>query len=453
MSIEESHADGQVVAPYSPELARAEYRALAQRSALNLIGVQINGLSQDVVPTSYISPATGRPSDEAWLARRRLGMPEITRQAHRWAFIEGESYLAFVPTPTGWIPRAYQRAGVVVHWDDPINDQHPRTFIAPLRWERGHPVEMFAWDDDTGLSVWRIVQQDSRGTTWGPWRQSVFATQFFGGQLPVRRYISGEWSKFDGFWRPMGEVQPLIGAQKRVIQSIFDLLLTQQFGAVFIRTMAGIELPDPTGDDDVDAVRAEQHVIDMAANRILVAEDPEAKFGSLVGTPLNPFIDAVDAAIRHFSIIAAIAPMRTSGKIENVSADAITAARQAEEDTRQAYRDRWNDTEAEVTRMAMIAAGLGDPGHGGEIVWRETQLRSLSQIADAASKFVQAQVPVRPLIERSLQWSSYEVGQIGQQMAAESLARGEGVEAIVADRRERAGQRVRELVAARGGGA
>lgn len=428
-SIEEKYAEGQVVQPYAPEVASKEYKALARRCGLNLVGVHVNGLVQDVAPAKYISPATGQPDRDAWVARSNLGIPEKARQARRWATVNGQSFIAFVPTPQGFVPRVYERAGVLAKWDDPINDLAPRTFIAPLSWENHVPRTMVSWDVDEGLWIWTpSTTGNGQRTTWGPWVGSAFSLARFGGEMPIIHYVAGEWSKYGGAWRPRGEVSPLISPQQRVIQAIFDMLLVQQFGAVAIRTMAGVDLP---GDDD----DAERQAIRMAANRVLVAEDAETKFGVLAGTPLNPFIDVVDAAIRHFSIVASLSPTRTAGKIENVSADAISSARQAEEDLREAYRERWTPNELRLTRMAMMATGLGDPGPGGEIIWRETEVRSLAQVADAASKFFAAEIPVRPLLTRSLNWSMYEVEQMQTEMAAIQSGRADSAEAIIADRR------------------
>lgn len=443
----ERHADGEAVEPYAPEIAgNEEYYALTKRASLPLIRVHVSTLARDARPTGYIAGDDAEPSEELWRTRERTGTARAAQHARRLALVDGRSYVVMTPAvsrrpgePTSWRPTVHQEGAVRAEWSDPLNQEMPDELIVAAAWSGSRPSAMVSYDEE-GVTVW----SPTSGGRWDPGAVGRTAYDQFGGQMPVGIYTAGEWRKGDHpwltdqreiTWWPSGEVWPLIGAQRRVTQAIFDTLLVQQFGAVAIRTMTGVELPneDPTSEE------SRAYTLKLAIDRMLVSEDPEARFGSLPATPMDPFTNGIEAAVRHFALAASLSPTRLM-RVENVSAEAIASARQPEEDLRASYRDLWSPVEQRLTRFAAIVAGAGDPGEDGEVVWQETEVRSISQLADAVVKFAQAGVPVQPLLRRSLHWTPSEVAQVVQLMAADAQARQDNFSTVVQSTRERAAE-------------
>src|SRR5690606_19062510 len=103
------------------------------------------------------------------------------------------------------------------------------------------------------------------------------------GFTPVVRYAN--MLDLDG--RLDGEVEPFIPLAKRIDKTVFDRLMTQHFNSWRVRTVAGMAEPD----SEEDAVRKK---LKLRQDDILVAEDPDTKFGSLPETPLDGFIRAAE---------------------------------------------------------------------------------------------------------------------------------------------------------------
>jgi hypothetical protein len=71
-----------------------------------------------------------------------------------------------------------------------------------------------------------------------------------------------------------GEVEPFIPAAARINKTAFDRLVTQHFSSWKVRTVAGMAQPD----DDESVNRKK---LEMRQEDLLVAEDPDTKFGTL----------------------------------------------------------------------------------------------------------------------------------------------------------------------------
>jgi hypothetical protein len=120
--------------------------------------------------------------------------------------------------------------------------------------------------------------------------------------------------------RADGEVDPYIAVAGRINQTVADRLIVQRFASWKVRTITGMAKPD-------DLSEADQAKMRLKIEDILIAEDPDTKFGVLPETGLQGFVEARDADIHDLAAVTQIPPYALlTGKMSNLSADALAAA-------------------------------------------------------------------------------------------------------------------------------
>lgn len=145
--------------------------------------------------------------------------------------------------------------------------------------------------------------------------------------------------------------------------------------------------------------------LNAAVNRLWQAESPDARFGEFSETNLGGYLGSRESTLRLISSIAQIPPhaIASSGAIANLSAEALAAI---EAGLQRKVADRktgFGESVEQMLRLAGLAAGDQAAWRDieAQVVWRDTESRSLAQIADALGKMAQMlQIPPRALWER-----------------------------------------------------
>ena len=196
------------------------------------------------------------------------------------------------------------------------------------------------------------------------------------GVCPVVRFTN----RMDLEGRVSGEVEPFIPLLGRLDQTTFDRLVVQRFASWIVRMVAGMTIPD---DKNV-----EQEKLRLAAESILVAADKDTKFGSMPATPPNGFIDSHDADVRTLSAVAAAPAHEMLGTMANLSAEALAAARAPQtaksDEARHTIGEKWE----QYLRLGAHIAGDEEAAadFSSRVRWKDTEIRSLAQAADALGK-------------------------------------------------------------------
>lgn len=396
-SLAEQYVAGRHRRVYVPQEASVEYKNLAPKAVVNLTSLLVRSLLQDMSLTGYRHPEQG-VREETYRAWVEAGMMSgKTHTAERHAFVHGSSYLALIPSPRArdWVTGAFSPAEVYVQYEDFVNDPRPTVFACKVP---GEPDLAAVWIDRTVYLLDLTSRTMSAGAT---------SEQFFADTEPVVRLVAGDWIiGTSGKMEPTGEVYPVINPQDRLNQAVMDLLLVQTFGAVVLRYVAGLDTSDKTEEE------ARAAKVLLAVDRLLTADDPETKFGTLAGTPLEPYIRNVAAAVSDFAVTGQIPPSRLMSKIENVGADAILITREPYEAKLANYRETFGERFEAFARALAVARRLPDPGADGYFTWRSTELRTIAEIADAAPKLHSVGLNIEPLLRRSLAWRQEEVDEM-----------------------------------------
>lgn len=436
----DAYVNGNHEDPYMPDSAGAEYKLLARRAICNwmplLVETPVQMLYVDGVRPGRDVAKTARQTDlpewNHWqVSRLDSRQSAIYRDALRFghSFTVTEKRGGKIQTK-GLAPRKTSAI-----YSDPANDETPRAALTVTEWPVGDDLgEAILWDetrryDVTFRALWDI---ESVRVTGG--------TPHGAKSCPVTRFAASV--DLDG--RTMGVVEPMIVLQNRINQTIFDLLVVQTFGAFKVRTISGMAPPhkmvrvyddatetwslEPELDADGNIVMDE---LQVSAMRILYAEDPETKFGTLDETPLDGYIASLQDSYKTFSALAQMPPHYVLGIIPNLAAEAMQAAETTLERHATLLQNSFGESWERVFRLAAELDGVTEAidDYRVEALWRDMEARALAKQADAIGKLAAAGVPIKVLI-REITGMTTEKADDWEQAIEEANATGELAGAI-----------------------
>ncbi|MQS38879.1 phage portal protein [Streptomyces katsurahamanus] len=368
--------------PYMPRNANAEYRLLAERCVHNWLPWVVAAPLQNLQVEGF-RPSVGKGT-EVWDVWQSNRMDARQGAVHEAALVYGHSYVAVVPDTDGprILPMSAMRAWAA--YDDPVSDEFPLYAVQVFQNPDSGEIERCRYFDDTEITD--VVFREGI-----PFTADSKPHGF--GVTPVVRFATS----MDLLGRSLGLVQPLIPVADRINQSWFDLLIAQTFASFKVRYATGMAPPldiDPnTGEVRTDPETGEPlyRAVQFDPTRVMMAEDPDTKFGELSESPLDGFLKSIETSVQHMAAVSQTPPHYLLGNMANLSADALAAAESSlmrrVEDLRQSFGEAWES----VLRLCARAIGKTKlaTDRKAQVVWRDTGSRSLAQTADAYGKLVQ----------------------------------------------------------------
>lgn len=251
--------------------------------------------------------------------------------------------------------------------------------------------------------------------------------------------------------RAIGEIAPILPLLRRIDQDTFDRLVVQRFGAWKIRYIAGLAKPD-----SAEEQRAQAMILRL--QDLLIAGDPETKFGTLDETPVSGFIEATDADLRVLAAVTQTPPHHLLGLSSNLQAEALAAAEAGLQRKSLDFQIYNSGSYKQLLRLiAMIRRNVDEmKAKQVDIRYRDTESRSLVQAAQALGTLAtNLKIPVEMLWGRVPGWGDedtarakrlIEEGSIDQllaQMAADlkvDPAQGDAADAPPAQGSDQSGQ-------------
>ncbi|MEV6526880.1 phage portal protein [Longispora sp. NPDC051575] len=358
--------------PYTPKAASREYRLLARRARTNLLPLVVDGMAQALYLGGY-TRSDGTPGG-GWKYWQANKLDARQTAIHRASLSYGTSYTV---TTLGADPLTGTAMPV-------IRGVSPRRMIAAYEnpGEDDWPLYVLRVDPDRTGKVWRLrVYDDSHvyrlTVDHNGDRPEYLDARPHGAPLcPVVAFP--DVPDLEG--RVRGQVEPLIDLQDRVNQTVFDLLVAQSFSSFKIRYATGMA-------PEVDA-QGNAKPLPVDARRLLMAADPDTRFGQLDETALGPLLESGDAAMRHMAVVSQTPSTDLLGQLVNLSADAIAQARDGQSRKRieheHVYGESWEQTLQLAASIAGDAEGAAETA--AEVRWRDMEARSLAQIVDALGK-------------------------------------------------------------------
>lgn len=373
---------------YLPRAATMELKRLTQLSKVPWLGLVVTSAAQAMYVDGYRTKLDndGDPSEsppwQTWLAN---GMDRRQIAVHRYMLAYGYSFLTVLPGEdplTGKaqaVMRGVSPRKMFAVYEDPAEDDWPQYAIRILE-RKGDEYLARLYDSDAVHEV-RIDGDGEVSYLGEPLIHEA-------GVCPVVRYAN--MLDLDG--RTPGEVEPFIAIAERINKTSYDRMLVQHFNSWKVRYITGMSPPD---DDEA----ANRQKLQLRQDDLLIAEDPDTKFGTLDETSLSGFIDAHQADVETLAAVSQTPTHELTGKLINLSSEALAAARAS---LNQKVTERQKNAGAAHAQALRLAAAL--EGHDeyatdvtGRVTWQDMEIRSMSQAADALVKLAALGVPFKAL--------------------------------------------------------
>ena len=387
--------------PYTPKGASTEYRWLVRRSKDNFLPLIVSVISQNLHvdgyrPTGSTAIETvSNPQDEpSWAAFRANRLISRQHGVHRSLVKYGTAYVTCLPGRLNDSPMPVLRPVSPRHltalYADDIDDEWPivsiEEHIVRDNTAPGKARRIITVMDDTN----RYFIIGTMGTTsklgWPDPNDPILngrpiISEHGMGVCPVVRFTYE--ADLDGETDVTGEIEPLISLQDQINFHTFNTMLAEQFAAYRQRWVTGMDPVDETG--------RENHPFNPGVDRMLASSDSSTKFGEFDVTPLDPYLNSREATIRHMSTISQIPPYHLLGALVNLSADALSAARDGLDRKIEELQAVLNDSWRNVFRIAAKASGdeAGWDDLFGTVIWRDTSARSFAATIDGLGKAAQ----------------------------------------------------------------
>ena len=412
--------------PVRPKDTTREYNELEDRAPTPWLGLVVTAVAQALYVEGH-RPRKGREDSKVW---KKLwqpnGMDGRQIAIHRGALGHGQAFVKHIEGKnqlTGekaLALRGFSAMRMAAFWQDPVLDEYPYfTLEASPEIIRGN-------------SGWRVIITDEEAdyemvTESADGREKytfVERRPHNAGVCPVVRFANN----LDLEGNSLSDISPFIPLASRIDQDTFDRLIVQRFGAWKVRYIAG--MAKPTSDE-----QARLQALALRIEDILVSPDAQTKFGTLDATPLDGFISARDSDIRDLAAVTQTPPHHLLGLSPNVSAEGLVEAQaglmRKVDERKHLFGESWERCLRLGAHMLNMEEESRD--FASQMLWKDTESRSLAQSADALGKLAQMLgVPFELLWERIPGWTSKDTEdakrildeQMKQEMLMQELALG-----------------------------
>lgn len=405
------YAGTQPMAFLSPE-ARTAVGTRFGRLGVNIPRLAVNALNERLRVTGF--RRAGEPDSALWQAWIGNDLDQRATMVHREALVLGRSFVTVWARPDGTPNVSVESAHQVAVQRDPGTREVVR---AVKRWETSTTTEAVIYEGD----VIRRLRAPSVGAMAGFSTVDTLANPL--GWVPVIEFANSDRLLTEGV-SELADVIPLVDALNKVLA---DMMVGSEYYARPRRWATGIELEE---DENGEAVNPYPE-----GNRMMVAEDPAARFGQLPGSDLASYKSAVEVLISSIMAVSSL-PSHYVGVLSTQppSADSLRAseaALTAKAEARQAIFGRsWE----QVGRLVHAVATGADPDTVDvSVTWADPSTRSVAQEADAVTKLFSAGlIPASYALAR-LGYADHEVDAIRAARRAEALDRvGTNLEDLIA---------------------
>jgi hypothetical protein len=383
--------------PYAPEGVSDEYYSLREQAGLPLVQLAIK-LPVQRLRVGGLRSDNQSPSDDAtWTVWQKNRLSSRSRVLYQHAIGLGHGIVSV------W--RGEEHA--VINVEDPA-----RVYL--------HLSEYDANKIEFAVKVWVDDETDVA--------MLYTASRFYRYESPLDE---NDWTLVDSTRNPLGrvpfvmfapeqqadglchsKVDSLIPMQRAIDTMRFNLMLAAQFAAFRQRIVVGYDpvardvdgqivyKADKDGNQVLDSNGMPIPIINKpgraGVDRLLVFPGEATKVFDLQESNLTYYTEALGHLIQSFAAIAQVPSQYLVGDFKNVSGDLMAATeatlRGYVAELQTIFGDYWN----EVFEMASEVQG---EEYATFPIWMDAEPKSISEIADAASKMVPNGAPIRLFLE------------------------------------------------------
>lgn len=363
-----------------PPSRSVEKKALLQLAKTPWIPLVVNTFAQCLFASGYRTTDSKDNVPGPWRTWRANGLQARQAAIHRSAIQYGYTYARgllgnALDGSNQAVLRGVSPRRMFALYEDPVADDFPMYALELLQ-----DSETVRFYTDDKWFQFRISSKDKPDAA-----EPAGSVQSFGhgiGRVPVVRYLN----QMDLDGRTAGEVEGLIRVAGCLDKTKYDRLLAQHYNSVKIKTATGVdEMREGAGDDAAEILQ-----LVIANEDVLMHGNPDVKFGTLDETDIGHFIEAYNSDLESFESAAQLPPGLT-GKLANLSADALASARQGTSQKLFERQVSFGSSHAQLLRLAAHIEGDKEAAADfeAEVVWQDVEARSLSQVVDALGKATQ----------------------------------------------------------------
>jgi hypothetical protein len=375
----------------APRGATQELKALLKLAQTPYLRLVVGTVAQALYVDGYRSPSSADNSGP-WDTWQRNDQDSRQVATHRAAVKYGYSFETVLPgvVPGGEassVIKAVSPRRLYAVWQSPESDDWP---MYALQVESSGGGLLLQLIDEDAVHMLSATSADGGEITYLEHR--IHGS----GVTPVVRF-SGD---LDEEGRSFGEVAPFIPVASRINKTAYDRMMVQHFNSWKVRTIAGMSKPDGAQYTEEDE---KEKKIQLRQDDILIADDPDTRFGTLDETPLDGFINAYDSDVESLAVVSQTPTYALTGNLVNLAADALSEARSGLIQKIHQYKVAFGASHDRKLRLAAHQQGdtAAAEDFASHVTWQDTEIRSLSQAADALGKIAdQLGVPVQALWPR-----------------------------------------------------
>lgn len=411
-----NYATGVWGVPDVPEGASREIKDLARLAVKNCLSLVEDAFGQNLAVVGYRTAAAS-VNAPGWARWQTQGMDARQAEVNRAAIRYGAAYLVIAPESAGgrvtWRPRTPRK--MVAIYADPQMDLWP--IRALETWtdttdarsrrkglmiddEMCYPLNLGEASKWSGSSTSRRVPVALDGDPW-----AHGATGDDGESVcPVIRYVTTR----RGEDAVVGEVEPLIIEQQAINAVNFDRLVVSRFGAFPQRYAIGWSA------DDLTVLRA-------AMSRVWAFDDETVKVGAFPAASVEPYNSILTEMQEHLAMRAQVNPAAITGKLVNLSADALAAAEKGQQRKLAEMRLSLGESYEQSLRLDARMDGDSETSsdRSAEAVWADTEARAFGAVVDGITKLAAVGVPIDELLTLVSALSQQQITAIRDRMAGQ----------------------------------
>jgi hypothetical protein len=352
-----------------------EYRQLVSRAELPILGMVIRAVADRLI-VDGVSGSNEEPMMELWDWWQKSRLDSQQGQIISDSLLFGDGYLSI--TPNGDAPLFMPESPLLLAvQNDPLN---PMGVKAAAK-----QVENRAWLY-TDEAIYAF-EKDNRPNQW----EVVEVTPHPLGVCPIVRFPN----RLDSTGRSESEILECLPIQRRINQTIMTRLLLEASAAWRQRWVSGIDVDHDENNEPIPPFR-------VGVDKLLVAPDPESKFGEFQASSTQDLMAAVEQDLRHIAVITQIPPtMLGTTSISNISSESLAALEGSL--TRKIAIKQEQLGESFEYAMTLGGRMIGtEVPYDIEMSWKDLEISSLSQQSNAFTQLKGSGLPFEYLLESVL---------------------------------------------------
>lgn len=386
------YVTGRRGAPEPPEGSEQEVKDIARLSVLNVLSLVRDAFVQNLSVVGFRN-ALAKENNPAWKQWQANRMDARQAEVYRPAVTYGAAYVVVTHGGDGTLWRTRSPRQLLAVYEDPQVDLWPQfAFETWIDQSHAKPRRKAMLYDDThmyplDLGMVPTAEADRNRTDQASAAQVAEVDEPIphgANVCPVVRFINGR----DADDMIVGEIAPLIRSQQAINSVCFDRNLVSRFGAHPQKVITGWS-------------GAESEVLKASAKRVWAFEDETVDVKTFAPADLGQYNSTIESMIEQVAMQAQISPAQVTGKMINVSAEALAAAEKAQQRKLDVKRDSFGESWEQVFRLAAEITGdsTTSTDESAEVIWRDTEARSFGAVVDGIVKLAQAGAPVEELID------------------------------------------------------